>query len=259
MSRIFAVAATAVMTLVLGATSAAGVETRCVGVFSGVADTLIVPRGAECTLEGAQVRGNALAEPESMLFINGSTVGGNVEVNELAHTGAFQSQIGGNYKCDNCFFEDVVETSVGGSVQIVGADDGDFIIASEITGNLEIVESLAGNFAFVLDGNTVGGNVKLEKNQGPTVIVNNVITGRLEIVENNVAGAFCPPDAPPELCENGHFNDNRVGGNMQVFRNTGPTEVMRNVIVGNLQCFDNTPAPVSASNTAARKQGQCPA
>jgi hypothetical protein len=258
------VAVLAVTWLLVAATPAVADDTRCVGVFTGVADNIVVPSGTECILEGAQVSGNVLAEPESMLFIGPETnIRGSVEVKQGAHTGSFQAAIGGSYKCDNCFFEDVVESSVSGNVEIQGADDGDFIIDSQIGGNLQIEESSAGGFAFVVELTTIGGDLKFEKNSGPTAIISNTIHGDVQIYENNVAGAFCPPvppGEPPPPCpifENGHFNANQVGGDMQIFKNRGPSEVVGNTIRENLECFENSPPPASAGNTAREKQGEC--
>jgi hypothetical protein len=256
MRRLVVVALFVSVGMVAGAPVAQAGDTRCTGVFTGTADNIIVPSGEECILEGALVRGNALAEPDSGLFIETSTVRGNVEAKERALTGSFQSSIGGNYKCDDCFFEDVVETTVGGSVEIKGADDGDFVIGNIIEGNVQIEESLAGDFAFVIVQNTVRGNVKLEKNQGPVVIDDNLIYGELQIFENNVTG-FCPPENCVEPAENGAFIDNQVRGNMQVFKNRGPTEISRNQIRQNLQCQENVPPPTGGGNTARKKEGQC--
>jgi hypothetical protein len=264
--RIALAAVPVLMALLVAATPAVADDTQCVGVFTGVADNIVVPSGAECMLEGAQVSGNALAEPDSMLFIGpGTNVRGSVEAKPGVHTGSFQATIGGNYTCDHCFFEDVVESLVGGNVDITGAADGDFIIDSEVGGNVHIEESSAGLFAFVVEGTTIGGDLKFEKNTGPTVIGENTVHGDLQIFDNNVAGAFCPPPPPgeePPTCpifENGHFNDNQVGGDMQIFKNRGPSEVVRNTIRENLQCFENSPPPASAGNTAREKQGECPA
>lgn len=261
MRRLIAAAVLAAATLLVAAPAAQADDTICAGTFTGVADNLIVLGGTECLLVGAQIRGNALAQPNSGLFVGpGTTIGGNVEVKELAATGSFQAEIGGNYKCDNCFFEDVEGTTVGGNVEITGADDGDFIVDSTIAGNLEIVNSAAGNFAFLVAGNRIGGDVKFEKNTGPSALVGNIVEGDLRIFENNVAGAFCPPEPPPEGCpifENGIFNDNTVGGNMQVFKNRGPSEVLNNTIAQNLQCKENDPPPVSAGNVARKVEGQC--
>jgi hypothetical protein len=275
--RIALAALLALTVLLVAATPAVADDTRCGAPFDPadpmaepevlgpvVVDNVIVPSGTLCVLAGTQVLGNVLAEPASGLFLDGTNVRGSVEVKEDALTGAFESTIGGSYKCDNCFFEDVIDSTVGGNVDITGADDGDFIINSEIAGNVHIEESSAGAFAFVVEDNTIGGDLKFEKNSGPTGISRNTILGDLQIFENNVAGAFCPPPPPPgeepPLCpvlENGHFNENQVDGDMQIFKNEGSSEVLNNMIRENLQCFENSPAPASAGNTAREKQGQC--
>jgi hypothetical protein len=269
MKRSLLVVALAVTGVVAGAPEALADDVECVGILSGpIHGNIVVPSRQECILEGAEVFGNALAQPESMLFMEESDVHGSVEVKALAHTGAFGSSIDGNYKCDDCFFEDVIDSKVGGSVQIVGADDGDFIQASVVHGNVEIVASSAGNFAFVIQESIIGGDLLFEKNVGPTAIgsgggaAGNMIGGDLQIFDNNVEGAFCPPDTPPGECpifENGLFNDNVVGGNMQLFKNQGPTEVIGNRIAGDLQCKENEPPPVGAGNTAKQREEQCAA
>jgi hypothetical protein len=263
MRRLIAAAVLLLAGVLLAAPAAQADDTVCAGTFTGVADNIVVLSGTECILEGAQVNGNALAHPEAALFIGpGTTIHGNVEAKELAATGSFQASIRGNYKCDNCFFEDVEETFVGGNVEIVGTDDGDFIIANTIAGNLEIVNSVAGNFAFIVAANTIGGDVKFEKNTGPTLIADNAIAGDLRIFENDVAGAFCPPEPPPEGCpvfENGIFAANEVGGNMQFFKNVGPSEIVENTIEQSLQCKENAPPPLSVGNVARKYEGQCKA
>jgi hypothetical protein len=257
MKQIFVACAFALSGLLTHVTPAAAGDTECVGFFFGVADNIIVPSGELCILEGAQVHGNVLAEPESELFIgSGTNIAGNVEVKQAAATAAFQSTIGGNYKCDNCFFEDVIETGVGGNVDIVGADDGDFIIGSTIAGNVHISESTAGAFAFVIFDTSVLGNVIFQKNSGPTDISENIIGGELQIFDNNVSGQLCPGEPEPCL-ENGTFSGNDVGGNMQVYKNEGATTINDNIIRENLQCFDNVPAPASAGNLAQKHEGQC--
>ena len=51
---------------------------------------------------------------------------------------------------------------------------------------------------------------------------------------------------------------NRVGGNVQVFQNTGGATISYNTIDGNLQCKQNRPAPKGLSNIVhGSKEGQC--
>jgi hypothetical protein len=51
---------------------------------------------------------------------------------------------------------------------------------------------------------------------------------------------------------------NKVGGNVQVFQNTGAVTVSYNTINGNLQCKQNRPAPTGRNNIVyGSKEGQC--
>lgn len=283
--------------LVVGVPTASADDTECGSVLAGPVDNVIVPSESVCILTAAMVSGNVLVQPDAALFIElgttitgsvevmersltvlteatiagnvvaqrdagffiepGGSVLGNVEVKEDAATGSLEGSIGGDYKCDKCFFQDVIGSTVGGSVEVVGSHDGDFIIDSTILGNLSISESNAGGFAFILAGTTISGNLIFQKNVGPTVISGNTIASDLQIFENNVAEGSCPPENCGEPVVNGLFDGNQVGGNMQVFKNMGETDIVANTIVGNLQCFDNVPPPGGEGNVAPKAEGQC--
>jgi hypothetical protein len=238
----------ALMALAVSAPPALAGDTKCVGALGpGVYDNVVVPSGATCNLAGAQVEGNVLAKPESMLFIDpGTNIRGSVEAKQGVHTGSLQATIRGSYKCDHCSFQDVEETLVGGNVDITGADDGDFITDSQIGGNLQIKESSAGTSAFAVNRTTIGGDLKFEKNSGPTDISNSRIDGDLQIFEN-------------ALFENGDFNGNEVGGNLQVFKNTGPglKSVSGNTVREDVQCKENHLPFVGGPNAARKSEEQC--
>jgi hypothetical protein len=52
--------------------------------------------------------------------------------------------------------------------------------------------------------------------------------------------------------------DNRVGADVQLFSNVGPSVVARNVIGGNLQCKSNRPRPTGGANRVeGNKEDQC--
>jgi hypothetical protein len=239
----------ALMALAVSAPAALAGDTTCVGALPpGVYDNIVVPSGATCNLAGAQVKGNVLAKPESGLFIDpGTNIRGSVEAKQGAQTGSFQATIGGSYKCDHCFFQDVEETHVGGNVDITGADEGDFITGSQIGGNLQIQESSAAGISeFRVNGTTIGGDLKFEKNSGPTDISNNRIDGDLQVFEN-------------ALFEDGLFNDNQAGGNLQVFKNSGPglKSVSGNTVREDVQCKENHPPFVGGPNAARKSEEQC--
>ena len=51
---------------------------------------------------------------------------------------------------------------------------------------------------------------------------------------------------------------NSVGGNIQVFQNSGGVEVSGNVVNGNLQCKENFPDPIGGGNIVnGNKEDQC--
>jgi hypothetical protein len=53
-------------------------------------------------------------------------------------------------------------------------------------------------------------------------------------------------------------NSNKVGGSIQVVGNFGGAEIFRNVVNGNLQCKENTPAPTGGGNiVGGNKEDQC--
>jgi hypothetical protein len=200
-------------------------DTACTGVLTGRHDNVVVPRGAACELVGADVRGNVRAQPDSSLIIDqGTVVRGNVEVKEDANTGAFDATIRGNYTCDRCIFEDVIQSVIGGNVQIAGSQDGDFILSSSIGGNIHIKDSTAVETAFLVEDTDVGGDVIFEKNAGDASI-----------------------------------SGNRLDGDLKVLGNRGEIAVLDNVIDGSLECFGNQPPPASAGNAAEDYEGQCQA
>ena len=249
--------------LLVGAPAAAGGSTVCestpeeplTGVVNG---NLVVRTGTSCFLTDVHVNGNAVAEPGSELQLGpGAEIHGNVHAGSGALTASFESTVDGNYKCDDCVFEDVVFSTVRGNVDIKGTADGDFIVGSVIGGSLSISGASAGNFAFAILENWIAGNVKFDRNTGAMGIADNDIGGNLQISGNTIAPSLCAPDACPPFA-NGHVDGNTVGGNLQVTRNTGePMSISDNVVGGNLQCKDNAPSPAGGGNAAAKKDGQC--
>ena len=84
--------------LVLAPAAAAG-NVTCQGVLSGsVAGNVIVPKGAECALEFADVSGNVTAQIDATVSVLGSTVGGNYTCNNCEQAHLESSTINGNYQ-----------------------------------------------------------------------------------------------------------------------------------------------------------------
>jgi hypothetical protein len=226
--------------------------------FTGEADSLVVPEGGLCVLEGAHVHGSVLAQPGSELQIGpGTEIELSVDVLAGALTGMFESSVGGSYRCHDCVFEDVVFSNVGKHVEVTGADDGDFIVGSTIGGNLEIRDSSVGEFAFAILGNSIGGDVTLKGNTGAWGIEDNTIGRSLTISGNEVLESLCTPETCPPF-GNGHVDRNVIGRSMTVSGNSGEQmSISENEVNGDLLCSSNDPAPTGGDNSAKRKRSQC--
>jgi hypothetical protein len=205
-------------------------DTRCVGVVTGVHDNVVVPPGAFCTLQNAQVMGNVKVLEEATLRANASTIRENVQgpqVREILLQ--FGTQVGGDVQIKGANpgttngFD--INVRVGGDAQLEENRGRVFVDAAFVAGDLEVRKNISQGFLEV-EFNTVGGNVKIE---------DNVVLSSMSVLGN------------------------RVTGNLQVFKNTGPgfKQVVSNTVRENLQCFENTPPFVGGPNAAQQAQGQC--
>jgi hypothetical protein len=248
MKRLITLAPLTLLSVFVGAPAAHADDFKCVGVIGPIiVDNVVVPRGAECILDGTQVLGNAKAKPDGDLILARADVRGNVQVKSGSTAVAVNSRIGGDYQCDGCQSQDLFLSGLGGNFQVTAADDQALIVASSVDGDVQIVDSGSARGFFAIDETIIGGNVKFEKNAGSTLIHENTIAGGLQIFENDVEGEF----------GNGQFNENLVAGNMQLIKNRGPSEVSGNIIEENLQCKENVPPPVGGGNVADKKEDQC--
>lgn len=186
-SKVAVFAANLVALLVAPSTAAAG-DTRCVGFLPpGAYDNVVVPPGAFCLMEAAEVRGNI--KNFGQLSAIDTVVGGNVEGEPGPATSTL---LGAGARGE--------AVTVRGNVQIKGQTG-----TSGYSGAGGRVVRIGGDFSYLensgpLVANTgiIGGNVKAEQNTGGGFIVSSRIGGNLECKENT----------PPLLVE---FNT--IGGN----------------------------------------------
>jgi hypothetical protein len=94
----------------------------------------------------------------------------------------------------------------------------------------------------VLARSSVGGSVQVVQGRAAQVL-DSVVTGNILYDEQRAAvGA----------------SRNRVGGDVQAFKNTGGVTFANNRIDGNLQCKENTPRPTGGGNVVdGNKEDQC--
>jgi hypothetical protein len=220
------VLATAI-TLGVCAAPAVADDARCVGSLPpGTYDNVVVPRGADCFLSGAIVRGNVKALRGAALFSNVNRIAGNLEGDRPRFVGS-------------------VGDTIGGNVHVSGATGQPGFPFDTLSVNV-----------FVCGAQVTDGNVAVKKSRNGTVVVGtqleecqgNIVAGNIKVEDN-----FIPPN---EFLAVGR---NTVGGNVQVFKNTGPggKSVIGNVVRQNLQCKRNDPPFFGGPNTARKAEGQC--
>jgi len=247
-------------------------------------DKVIVPSGADCVLRGtrvkgdvalaktaslvaygARIEGNIQSEPTAFVYLLSSTyVKGNVQLLPQSEFGAFVASIDGSIdcrgcelssvnqlavrgevRCDGCHAGNVVATSIGSDLVVKDATLGSYLLGNYVAGNLDIVDSAAGEEMFTLEHNTIGGNLKVEKNDGTMLIQANRLGGDVQLAENST--------------EELRISFNQIGGDLQLHKTRGPSVLLKNTINRNFQCSDNAPAPHSVDNTARQTDGQCAA
>lgn len=226
----------ALSALALFVAPASADDTQCVGVIGPFEDidNVVVPRGQECVLVGADVKGNVKALRGSSLVAISNRIGGNVEGDRPQNIALLGT--------------DTDPTIVGGNVSITG-----------VTGPGLPFDGLTVNAA-VCDTILPGGNISIEKSRGGTIAVGSpdpTICGGNELGKGNIVVQQNLIPAP-ELF---FVADNEVGGNLQVFKNRGDgaKSVSGNTVRQNLQCKRNDQPFVGGPNVAGKAEGQCSA
>jgi hypothetical protein len=195
---------------VFGAQGAVAGDTRCTGTITGTHDNVVVPPGAGCAINDADVKGNVKALENSRLFADGTTFGGNV---------------------------------VGDKAELVHLNN------STIRGNLEVKEGETddpGFDVFVTTNTFTGGNLKIEKMTGVIVVTRNTGVGNMQVVENSL-GFFdsliveeneVAGDLQVLFKNSGGFKEvifNTVGGNLQCSDNDPLFVGQPNTVTGNAE------------------------
>jgi hypothetical protein len=105
------------------------------------------------------------------------------------------------------------------------------------------------------------GNVQGE-NASRVVLRNSRVGGSVQIVQGRAARVLSSSVRGDVLFDEQRrrltANDNKIGGNLQAFQNTGGLRIFRNSIDGNLQCKENNPPPIGGGNVVqGNKEDQC--
>lgn len=141
--------------------------TKCRGHVGAVtiADEVLVPSDATCTLDGTSVEGNIVAEPGSVLHANGIVVTGGIRGDGVKSIIINDSALGNDLQ--------VNRSEAGGTV---------VIDSSKIAGNVQLQ---ANRGAVRVAGNHVSGNVEAKDNTGGVDIEDNDIAGALQCQDNH--------------------------------------------------------------------------
>jgi hypothetical protein len=250
-------------------------RTECTGVFTGVAQNVVVPPGEHCELAGAEVTGNVLVKQGASLRAAASTIGGNVHgVDSRFVCLVGGTQVGQNFHVKGgdpgtTSGHDIF-TGVGGNTTIERNAGHSFVDAASVGGSIDVSNNTG---SIEVEHNTVGGNVGLRQNTVPatftgdptiscgiptqlvlgvgglSVFSNQVPAGNVDVFNNFIsAGSGMGIDL------------NTVARVIQVFTNTGPG-LKR--VTGNtaerIQCKHNDPPFVGSPNIAPQQQDQCAA
>jgi hypothetical protein len=141
----------------------------------------------------------------------------------------------------------LLQSTVGGNVQITGASTFTIGPGASVGGDLQIQNLPASTAQNQICATSVNGNLQFQ-NSGTALLIGassscagNTVANDLT-VQNNTAATT--------------ITGNTVHGNLVDQNNTAQSQVFNNIVGNNLQCQNNTFIG-GGGNTAKSKQGQC--
>jgi hypothetical protein len=164
--RVLAIALASLLALVVAAPAALAEERVCRGTIGATTvDNLLVPQGAECTLNSTKVQGTIKVANNAKLVANGVRVIGNVQSEGFRSIALRQG------------------SRVGGSVQLENGREGGTgkVVSTRINGDLQFFSNEA---RMVARNDTILGNLQVFQNTGGVVLKNNTIAENLQCKEN---------------------------------------------------------------------------
>jgi hypothetical protein len=129
------------------------------------ADTVVVPNGARCSLDGTRLIGSLLVQSGAEVDARNVSVNGSLQAE-----GAARVVVGGSSR-------------FGGSVQIKQSGTA-LIEGAAVTGDIQLD---ANSGLLWVSANRVGGNVQVIDNRGGALLYDNRITGNLQCKQNQPA------------------------------------------------------------------------
>ncbi|MBC7924091.1 MAG: hypothetical protein H7039_00390, partial [Bryobacteraceae bacterium] len=149
--------------MITGVLSVAGEETRCTGTITGSHDNVVVPQGAVCVLNNADLNGSVYVYRGGGITISGLTyINGNV----ISEDGGAYVRITGR------------SVTVGGNVQIkYNYQTSSLHPGTSIQGSLQYVENTG---YLSVSGVFIGSDLQLFKNTGGASLTRNTIRQNMQ-------------------------------------------------------------------------------
>ena len=136
--------------LVFAPAAAAG-NVSCEGTLSGpINGNVVVPKGAECSFELADVSGNVTAQTDATVSILGSTVGG-------------------NYICNNCEQAHLETSTINGNFEINGENNTAWSPTPRSRETFRSTGAAPTSFFSSSTRNEIGGNLLFNNNEGLSI------------------------------------------------------------------------------------------
>lgn len=200
MRRTISTTATIAMLLGLmafGLAAPAVADVTCTGTIGAqtIGDNVIVPDGAQCTLDGTTVDGNVLVGRSAQLTARNVTIDGNIQDDNgnAGNVTVTNSRVNGNIQLEQGTSVTVTGTDIDGDLQLESNRGALRSDGNEIGGNLQANQNTGG---LTINGNTIDGNLQCQSNNPPPTGGGNAVRGNAEgQCANLTGGGSTPPPA----------------------------------------------------------------
>jgi hypothetical protein len=176
-------------------------KTVCTKTLGGAIDgNVVVPAGAECTLDGAQVSGNVKVKRGGTLTATATSVNGSLKATRAAAVSLSEN------------------TGIGQSLRI----SGNFIVQDAAIGEGAVLSRNRQPGGGIFVGNLVGRDLRVTRNAQPIQVSDNLVGDSLLVVRNK--------NGPIEVTDNG------IGEDLICKRNSPPVQESANTVGNQNRC-----------------------
>jgi hypothetical protein len=193
-----AVALIAAALVAFGLAAPAAADVICTGTIGAedIDDSVVVPDGASCTLDGTSVDGNVFVGEGASLTARNVTVIGNIQDdnNNAGHVAVTDSRVDGNIQLFQGTSATITDTRIGGDLQLESNRSELRADRNTIGGNLQANQNTGG---VAINDNTIDGNLQCQANDPAPTGGGNVVHGSTEDQCAHLTTDGPPPAPPP--------------------------------------------------------------